>query len=42
MKSELVELYLSWGRGASASDASGPLGLATRGYTSTMTGGAGR
>jgi hypothetical protein len=42
MKSELVELYLSGGRNASASDASGALRLAARGYTFTMTGGAGR
>lgn len=43
MKSELVELYLSRGRGASASDVPGAFQrLATRGYTFTMTGGAGR
>lgn len=43
MKSELVELYLSGGRSAAASEATGaPAHLATRGYTFTMAGGAGR
>lgn len=43
MKFELVELYLSGGRSAAASDATeAPARLATRGYTFTMTGGAAR
>lgn len=43
MKSEMVKLYLSGGRSASASEASGAVELlATRGYTFTMAGGAGR
>lgn len=43
MKSELVELYLSGGRSAAASDATeAPARLATRDYTLTMTGGAAR
>lgn len=43
MKFELVELYLSGGRSAAASEvAEAPARLATRGYTSTMTGGAAR
>ncbi len=43
MKFELVELYLSGGRSAAASEATeAPARMATPGYTFTMTGGAGR
>ena len=43
MKSELVELHLSGAHSASASEAIEALArLATRGYTFTMAGGAGR
>lgn len=43
MKFELVELYLSGGRSAAASESTeAPARLATRGYTLTMAGGAAR